>query len=122
MAEISGAWLGTYWQRGMPTRFEASLVQGGNTISGNVLDDNLLGEASVTGEIIGRAIRFTKRYITGSAVPIHYTGQIAEDEQSMQGTWQIDGCDRGQWEARRSGENLMADLQIRQAQMLALTK
>lgn len=122
MADISGTWLGTYWQQGMPTRFEATFVQGGNTISGNVLDDNSLGEASVAGEVTGRSVRFTKRYVTGSPIPINYTGAIAEDEQSMQGTWQIHGYDSGPWEARRSGENLVADLQILQAQDLALSK
>ncbi len=29
MADVSGAWLGTYWQQGNPTRFEATLIQGG---------------------------------------------------------------------------------------------
>lgn len=122
MADISGAWLGTYWQQGMPTRFEATLVQGGTTITGSVLDDNSLGEAAIAGEVVGRAVRFTKRYVTGSPIPIDYTGTIAEDEQTMQGTWQIGGYDSGQWEARRSGENLVADLQTWQAQNLSLTK
>ncbi|MDX2231066.1 MAG: hypothetical protein NW220_15610 [Leptolyngbyaceae cyanobacterium bins.349] len=122
MADVSGAWLGTYWQQGRPTRFEATLVQGGHTISGNVLDDNALGEATVAGEVVGRAIRFTKRYITAPPVPIDYAGQIAADEQSMQGTWQITGFDSGAWEARRSGENLVADLPVRQQQEFSLTK
>lgn len=122
MADISGAWLGTYWQQGQPTRFEATLVQGGNTMSGNVLDDHPLGEASITGEVVGRRIQFTKRYITGSSPLIHYVGDIAEDEQSMQGTWQIVGVDSGPWEARRSGENLIAELQTRQTQSLSLTQ
>jgi len=122
MADVSGAWLGTYWQQGQPTRFEATLVQGGDTISGNVLDDNFLGEAAVTGEVVGRAIQFTKRYLTGSSTLIYYVGQVAEDEQFMQGTWQIEGFDSGQWEARRSGENLVVELQSRQTQSLSLTQ
>ena len=47
MTDLSGAWLGTYWQQGQPVRFEMTLVQGGNTINGNILDNNYLGEASL---------------------------------------------------------------------------
>lgn len=122
MAEISGTWLGTYWQEGEPTRFEATFVQGGNTLSGNVLDDNALGEAAIVGEVVGRTIQFSKRYLTSSPTSIHYIGQIAEDEQSMQGTWQIAGYDSGQWEARRSGDNLVAELQSRRTQSLTLAQ
>jgi hypothetical protein len=122
MANITGVWLGTYWQQNRPTRFEASLVQGGSALSGNVLDDNDLGEAFVAGEVVGRVVQFTKRYMTGSPIPIAYTGTIAEDEQSMRGTWDIRGFDSGQWEAHRTGENLMAELQARQAQALSLTQ
>ena len=121
MADISGSWLGTYWQRDNPTRFEASLVQGGNTVSGNVLDDNELGEASIAGEVVGRVIRFTKRYLA-SSFAIEYTGQITEDEQAMAGTWLIEGIDSGQWEARRSGENLSVDLQSLLSQSLVGTR
>jgi len=121
MANISGSWLGTYWQREIPTRFEASFVQGGNTVSGNILDDNGLGEACIAGEVVGRTIHFTKRYLA-SSFAIEYTGQIAEDEQSMAGTWLIEGFDSGQWEARRSGENLSVDLQALQSQDLVVMK
>ncbi|MGA1355681.1 MAG: hypothetical protein ACO35Q_03260 [Prochlorothrix sp.] len=50
MADLSGSWLGTYWQLGNPTRFEATLVQGGNSLTGNILDDGPLGEAQLTGD------------------------------------------------------------------------
>lgn len=68
MADVNGLWLGTYWQEGIPTRFEATLVQGGNTLSGRVLDDNYLGEAQIEGEVVGRTIHFTKRYLTTSPI------------------------------------------------------
>lgn len=122
MSGISGTWLGTYWQQDLPTRFEASLVQGGNTLSGSVLDDNWMGEASITGEVVGRVIQFTKRYVADPSALVDYTGQIADDEQSMSGTWLIQGFDAGQWEARRSGENLVAELQAIQSRNLLLTK
>lgn len=113
MADLNGTWLGTYWQEGMPTRFEATLVQGSNALTGNILDDNYLGEATILGEVIGRKVSFTKRYLTGQQTPIYYTGTVSEDEDFIQGTWQIAAIASGPWEARRSDQNLMADLQKR---------
>lgn len=110
MADLSGTWLGTYWQMGIPTRFEATLVQSGNTLTGSILDDCYLGEASLTGEAIGRQISFVKRYLTSSPASIQYTGTVNEDANLIQGRWTIDRCDSGEWEARRSGENLTLDL------------
>ena len=80
MANISGIWLGTYWQQEDPVRFELSVVQGGNSISGNILDDSYLGEASITGEVTGRRISFTKKYLGSPRPAVFYLGLIAEDE------------------------------------------
>ncbi len=115
MADLSGTWLGTYWQSGVPTRFELTLVQGGNSLSGNILDDSHLGEAAVVGEVVGRRVDFTKSYLTGSRHSIIYTGSVSEDEDFMGGQWQIDEYFSGSWEARRSGDNLVADLASRVA-------
>ncbi len=113
MADLSGTWLGTYWQQGLPTRFEATLVQSGNALSGNILDDGFLGEAQVSGEVTGRSLQFTKRYLTPSQASITYTGVLAEAEDFMQGQWQIRRFDSGAWEAHRGGESLMESLQTR---------
>lgn len=113
MADINGAWLGTYWQSGSPTRFEATLVQSGNTLSGNILDDCALGEALIAGTVSGRGVQFTKRYITTSAHVIEYAGNISEDESFMSGEWKIDARHSGKWEAHRSGNSLIAELQER---------
>lgn len=110
MANLSGSWLGTYWQQGNPTRFEASLIQAGNTLSGNILDDSYLGEAILKGEVIGRKISFTKRYLTDSQYIIYYVGTVSEDENFMQGEWQIGRFISGIWEANRSNEDLMIEL------------
>jgi hypothetical protein len=118
MADLSGTWLGTYWQEGSPTRFEATFVQGGNSFSGRVLDDNQLGEAQITGELIGRGIRFTKRYLTGSHRAIQYTGTLSEDANFMQGDWAIDRTRSGKWEAQRNQDDLLADLKNRLAQQV----
>lgn len=120
MTDVSGVWLGTYWQANNPTRFEATLVQGGNTISGSILDDSYLGEAQLQGEILGRQIAFTKRYITTSPTTIHYTGVVSADGNHMQGEWAIGRFDSGNWEAHRSEDTLTLDLQaILEKQLLA---
>lgn len=121
MADLSGTWLGTYWQAGVPTRFEATLIQSGNTLSGRILDDSYLGEAQLSGEVIGRRISFNKRYFTTSPDPINYTGTISEDEDYMQGQWKIQRWGSGAWEARRSGEALTAQLATRQSKQVSLT-
>lgn len=114
--DISGSWLGTYWQNDSPTRFEATLVVGDSSLSGSILDDNLLGEARISGEVVGRSIQFTKRYLTSSPTPIDYSGTISEDGNSMSGRWRIGQKHSGQWEAHRSNQDLMAELRNRIAQ------
>lgn len=121
MADLSGTWLGTYWQQGIPTRFEVTLIQSGNALTGRILDDSYLGEAKLTGEVIGRRISFTKSYFTNSADLINYIGTLSEKEDFMQGQWNIARWDSGPWEARRSGEDLMADLASRRAKQLSLS-
>jgi hypothetical protein len=90
MANLTGNWIGTYWQDDMPTRFEMAIAQGGNALSGNalsgnILDDGNLGEATITGEAIGRNIQFSKRYISAFQGKILYQGLLSEDEKLMQG-------------------------------------
>lgn len=113
MADVNGAWLGTYWQEGMPTRFEATLIQSGNALSGRILDDSQLGEAQIDGEVVGRSISFTKRYLTTSQHVVRYTGTLSEDATFMQGKWSIGLLHSGSWEARRTGEDLTVELKNR---------
>jgi hypothetical protein len=121
MADLSGTWLGTYWQWQVPTRFEVTLLQSGNTLTGNILDDGNLGEATLAGEVVGRRITFVKRYVSGSHHSVSYTGTVSESEDFMQGQWSISGVDSGSWEARRSGENLTAELQTRIAKRVPVS-
>jgi hypothetical protein len=117
MTDLTGTWLGTYWQADAPTRFEASLVQGGNALSGRVQDDNHLGEAQITGEVVGRKVMFSKTYLSGIATVIEYAGTIDESGEVIKGDWTILGTRQsGQWEARRSGDDLMAQLRRRMEQ------
>ncbi|NET36550.1 MAG: hypothetical protein F6K19_31740 [Cyanothece sp. SIO1E1] len=120
MADLSGTWLGTYWQSGAPTRFEATLAQSGNALSGNVLDDSYLGEAQISGEVIGRSVTFTKCYLVGQRHCVRYTGTLAESEDFIQGQWNINLFSSGPWEAHRSHEDLMADLQAHLAKQVSL--
>ena len=111
MADLNGTWLGTYWQGGNPTRFEMVLVQGGNSISGSILDDSYLGESKLSGEVVGRRVCFSKRYFTSSPTPIEYVGTISEDEDYIHGQWTIGRFDNGAWEARRGGETLSLEVE-----------
>ncbi|MGB3651398.1 MAG: hypothetical protein WBA41_09330 [Rivularia sp. (in: cyanobacteria)] len=106
MADVNGTWLGTYWQHGNPTRFEIVLLQSGNSLSGRVLDDSYLGEAKLSGEVVGRHISFIKSYFTSSPDAVEYVGTISDSEDYIQGQWNISSLDYGPWEARRSGESL----------------
>lgn len=110
MADINGMWLGTYWQESTQTRFEATLVQSGSSLSGRILDDGNLGEAQIDGEVVGRSVRFTKRYLTHVRHTVTYTGLLSEDANSIQGEWAIGMLHSGPWEAHRNNEDLMADL------------
>lgn len=118
MADLSGTWLGTYWQQGVPTRFEATFVQSGNTLSGNILDDGNLGEARLSGSVTGRNVSFTKRYLITSPESVSYIGTVSEEENYIQGEWNIGSRFSGPWEAHRSGENLVAELETLKSEQL----
>ncbi|OIP70991.1 MAG: hypothetical protein AUK43_07600 [Oscillatoriales cyanobacterium CG2_30_40_61] len=106
MTDISGTWLGTYWQQGVPTRFEVTFIQSGNSLAGNILDEGYLGEAQISGDVLGRGVSFTKQYLTTSPDTVSYTGTVSEDENYIQGQWQISRLSSGTWEAHRQGDNL----------------
>ncbi|NEP15789.1 MAG: hypothetical protein F6J97_02675 [Leptolyngbya sp. SIO4C1] len=110
MADITGAWLGTYWQAGNPTRFEATFAQASNSLSGRILDDGNLGEAQLEGSITGRQITFTKRYLNNSSYSIRYTGTLSEDEEHISGQWIVNARHAGPWEAQRSDNDLASEL------------
>lgn len=118
MTNISGMWLGTYWQRGIPTRFEFSLIQANSILSGRILDQNRLGEATIVGEIIGKSIRFRKTYLMGTRHSIDYIGTIGDNFQSMNGKWQEDSFNQGNWEAHRQEDNLAIDLSQFRSQLV----
>lgn len=122
MANISGTWLGTYWQLGVPTRFEVEFIQSEKFLSGHVLDDGMLGEAIVNGEVIGRSISFTKKYYSQRYI-INYRGTINEEENYISGNWMINAFidNSGNWELRRDNSDLSKEFNNRiQAKIPAL--
>jgi hypothetical protein len=121
MADLSGTWLGTYWQQNIPTRFEVTLIQSGNTLTGRILDDSYLGEAKLTGEVIGRRISFTKSYFTTSADLINYIGTLSEKEDFMQGQWNIARWDSGPLGSSTQWGSFDGDLATVRAKQLSLT-
>lgn len=113
MTDLTGTWLGTYWQDNQPTRFELTLLQSGNSLQGSILDDNYLGEANLNGTVVGRRVEFVKKYLANRGT-VNYFGTVAENENSMQGIWQIHhvfGYYSGSWEAHRAGDNLTLAIQ-----------
>jgi hypothetical protein len=110
MAELTGPWLGSYWQANAPTRFEATFVQAQNSLSGRIVDDGPLGEAQVQGQVTGRHVSFTKKYFNIPNYPIHYTGTVSEDGDHINGQWRLDAKHSGAWEAHRSNNDLSQEL------------
>ena len=120
MTDVTGSWIGSYWQNGIATRFEATFVQGGNVISGRILDDGPNGEAEVHGDAIGRHVDFVKRYFSYPE-NIHYTGTLSDEGNFMSGTWNIGSRHSGPWEAYRGENPLMNELQKRLSRNVTLT-
>lgn len=106
MAELTGPWLGSYWQASNPTRFEATFVQANNSLSGRIIDDSSLGEAQIQGQVTGRQVTFTKKYFKNPSYTIQYTGTVSEDGDHINGQWRLDARHSGPWEAHRSDNAL----------------
>ncbi|MEM9267132.1 MAG: hypothetical protein AAGA46_16570 [Cyanobacteria bacterium P01_F01_bin.13] len=112
MAELTGPWLGSYWQANAPTRFEATFAQARNSLSGRIVDDGPLGEANIQGQVTGRQVTFTKIYFNNPNQPIEYTGTVSEDGDHINGSWRLlKSKGSGPWEAHRSDNDLSQELQ-----------
>jgi hypothetical protein len=109
VANLTGVWLGTYWQGDSPTRFEVTFLQSGNTLTGNILDDGNLGEANLSGQVIGTNVSFTKTYLNQPFYHIRYVGILSADSDTIDGDWTIQTLyiqDSGKWTAHRTQEDL----------------
>ena len=107
-ATIGGGWLGTYAYKGVSlrpaVRFEATIAAPGaeGRFVGSILDDGSLGEADIHGGQSGLGFRFSKVYRKHGVSVVSYEGTLAEDGQTMSGTWQIGSAVHGVWDARRA--------------------
>lgn len=110
MAELTGPWLGSYWQQKDPTRFEATFVQAHNSLSGRIVDDGPLGEAQIQGQVTGRHVSFTKTYFNHPSYTIQYMGTVSEDGNHINGQWRQNSKNSGAWEAHRSDNDLSQEL------------
>ena len=106
MADLTGSWLGTYWQSNEPTRFEATLAQARGSLSGRILDDGSLGEAVLQGDVVGCQVSFVKRYLSNPSYTIRYTGTVSEDGNHINGQWTVNAKHTGTWEAQRNQNDL----------------
>jgi hypothetical protein len=113
VTDLSGTWLGSYWQNGEQVRFEFALIHSGNSLSGNILDDCYLGEANVSGVVLGRKVRFSKQYVFMNQFIVRYSGTVSDDGDFIKGDWfctekvlGFHSLDLGRWEAHRNIDNL----------------
>lgn len=111
MAELTGPWLGSYWQNSAPTRFEATFVQARNSLSGRIIDDSPLGEAQVQGQVTGHNVSFSKKYFNNPGYTIRYTGIVSEDGNHISGQWRLSAKLTGPWEAHRNDNDLSKEFQ-----------
>jgi hypothetical protein len=113
---FAGGWIGTYAYTGRqkhqkPVRFEAAIrVLDTNAFTGDLIDDNYLGDSDAVGEQAGRRVRFTKTYRKPpprghQTAPIEYSGTISDDGRTVAGSWRAtfpSGVAEGVWDARRT--------------------
>lgn len=92
------------------TPFVATLVQRGNSVTGNISEPDLhlsgaTAEATLVGVVTGEAVDFTKTYrkvIWGYVHPVDYVGQIREKGNVISGVWSLLHMN-GRFEMRRHG-------------------
>ncbi|NJK65031.1 MAG: hypothetical protein HC921_22050 [Synechococcaceae cyanobacterium SM2_3_1] len=119
MMDLTGLWLGTYWQDGQPTRFEATFVQSEALLSGRITDDGYLGDAQISGQVTGRFVRFTKS--TSALMTRSITQAPFRKRETRSGAnGFITLNTSGPWEAHRSQDSLLLSLQTVLQQQLPL--
>jgi len=127
-ADLSGTWTGVYfypedtaWNANdtyPPTPFTAELVDDQGLVSGTTLEPDLTGpvrnlevRASIEGRRAGAELRFTKYPDSPRQDPIHYTGEISADGNSIDGHWVIPGDWSGTFRMQRRAPPVTAGLE-----------
>jgi hypothetical protein len=101
---VQGSWLGQFFYSEEPATgfpFEAVFLDIDGHVEGNILDDDRLGEAVVSGTFAYPALKFTKVYRAAGTAPVHYNGTMSEDGKELRGRWHITGDNTGTWFAQR---------------------
>ena len=87
-ANLSGSWLGTYWQLSRPTAFEMQLLEADGQLFGRIRDlSKLLPEATLSGQHGFGNVSFQKRYIKIFGHVVHYRGAVSADANLIEGEW-----------------------------------
>ena len=112
MSNLTGHWLGVYWQHGQPTEFDMEVTDLGGVISGVIQDQGPLGlRATFSGDHSDCAIRFEKKYLYLRCY-IDYQGNVSSNGLAMSGQWSIRSdsgvgwSDRGLWQAEKTGRSI----------------
>ncbi len=114
-ANLSGKWKGSYidkdaWGKGYSIWLEIEFKQNGTEITGITTErrDSRTLTAKINGAVDGRVIRFVKQYNEGPPVwpieSIEYEGNIADDGNSVSGTWKTLALTGG-WSVSRVSKN-----------------
>src|ERR1700677_2074320 len=89
---VSGCWYGNYYYASAgdnPYAFEAVFIENQGSVSGNILDLGVHGEASVTGSFSAGKLAFTKVYYKTGGKSVQYEGTINDQGDMLSGQWQI---------------------------------
>jgi hypothetical protein len=109
--DISGTWVGSYSYpggAGPTTPFVATLLDSDGSLSGHVIEPNLIGQASdeleadIIGHRQGYSVDFIKTYdgAGDAAHAVDYVGRLSGDGRQINGVWSFEAYD-GTFEMRR---------------------
>ena len=96
---LSGSWQGVYrYSWGQTVSFLAQLTDSGGVLAGDTVEPKGAGfafrTATLAGERRGTRIRFTKVYCQpslGHRWPVHYSGLLSDDGNTILGRWLVQG-------------------------------
>lgn len=109
--QVDGKWRGHYTYASNPdagSSFDALFEDDESILSGDILDDEALGRATLAGTFSFPEIRFTKTYQDIRLVPVEYQGTMSDDGKTMRGRWTLydrGHVMRGTWHAYRIDSN-----------------
>jgi hypothetical protein len=116
--DVTGRWEGIFNYPGdlPPNGFVATLVERAGVIAGKTdevsdreIDLGATLAATIAGERVGSAVRFTKRYDAG-VHPVQYAGTLSPEGDEIVGEWTIPGVWSGSFiMVRQPGQMVKAE-------------